>query len=241
MVARRGAPRGPMTGLALIDRNIRTIRGIGQNINARVQETAVLIVEHAAKGGVGGGNGDVSRALLLCQALPNTFNRNYLVGWFAAFAGTNVNLKKGTVNLFSKDSKKQRGFRVDEAKANNWFEAIDKNGERAPWYAGPEPEDYVPEGLGDVAEDIQNMVTRMNKKLAGTKTVKGKEVPLVSLTAEEEQQVHNALNFINQLAATLARREDVAAKKAMLDEAIAASEQDEEILEIIQPKEEAVA
>jgi hypothetical protein len=220
-----------IVGLAAIDREIKAMNGVLANVNTRVQSVAVAIIEHAA----GAGNGDVSRALTLCQMVRKhrTLNVAYLVGYFAAFAGTNVNLNKGTVNLFARDSKKQRGFRVEEARANNWYEAIDAEGNRAAWYAGPTPQDYVPDGIGDIAEQMLGFVERINKRLDGTKTVNGKEVPLVRLEKEDEEQVHNALSFIERIAATLARHEEVALLQARLAEATAATEQDEAVVEVI--------
>lgn len=232
------ADRAKLVGLAAIDRAIRTFKGNIVNTNERVQEILVAIVEHAA----GAGNGDVSRALTICQVIKSsrTMNAAYAVGWFAAFAGTNVNLAKGTVNLFSKDSKKQRGFRVDEARANNWFDAVDANGERAPWYAGPTPEDFQSEGIGDIATRIERFVKRMNDSLDGTKTVKGKEVPLVKLSDADREQVHNALELMARTAATLARHERIQAlREQVANEEGAKDEVIEELLTA--PMEKAVA
>lgn len=231
--------RKKIVGTAMIDRAIKSINGIIENVNERVHEVALAIVEHAD----GAGNGDVSRALTLCQMTKRhkSINTNFLVGWFAAFAGTNVNLNKGTVNLFSKDSKKQRGFRVAEAKANKWFEAIDNEGNRAAWYAGPQPEEYTPEGIGGVADTLHRTVKRLAERLDDTKKVNGKEVPLYKLTAEQRTEVDNALAFIDRISATLARQESVAALKQQLEAAVADAGQDDDVLNVINPKEEAVA
>lgn len=236
--------RAKMVGLAAIDRAIKSIAGVATNLNERVQETAVAIVEHAA----GAGNGDVSRALTLCQAVKRTrtLNASFLVGFFSAFAGTNVNLRgndgKGTVNLYARDSKKQRGFQVDEARANNWFDAVDPaTGERANWYQGPQPEDYVPEGIGDVADRFLRFTKRVNDDLGKTKTVKGKEVPVISLNDADKEQLHNALAFVERIAATLKRHEDVEQLKARLETATKEAGQDEEVLGVLEPKDQAVA
>jgi hypothetical protein len=231
--------RAALVGLAAIDRSIRTISGIVDNLFGRIQETAVAIVVHAA----GPGNGDMSRALTLCQAVNKhrSMNVNYLVGWFAAFAGTNVNLREATVKLFAKDNKKQRGFRVDEAKANNWFEAVDANGDKAKWYAGPVPDTYEPDGIGDIAQRMQNFVKNTAKRLDDTKTVNGKEVPVVRLTAEDRQQVESALAFIDRIAATIARHESVQKLEEQLKKATDEAGQDKDVLAVLEPKEEAVA
>jgi hypothetical protein len=236
------ANRAKIVGLAAITRAIKALDGIAGSLNVRVQEVAVAIVEH----GAGAGNGDMSKALDLVKlARKHRLNVAFLNGWFAYFGNCNVNLRgndgAGKVSLISKDSKRYRGFDVEGARANNWFEAIDDNGTRARWYEGPEPADYVPEGIGDIADDMTKFVERTNKKLAGTKTVKGREVPLVRLNEEDERQLHNALQFIERIAATLARHEKVQALAAKMAEATAATEQDEEVVAIIEPKEAAVA
>lgn len=228
-----------LEGLAAIDRSINTIRSNLENLNGRIQETAVAIVEHAA----GKGNGDVSRSLLLVQAVSKhrSVNTNYLIGWFAYFASTNINLKAATAKLFAKDSKKQRGFDVEGAKANNWFDAVDDEGNRAAWYQGPTPETYTPGGIGDVADSIHNFVKRTVERLDNTKTVGGKEVPLFELSKEDREQLDNALAFMDRLSATLARKERVAELTAAREAAIAEANQDVEVLNVITPQEEAVA
>lgn len=234
--------RAKIEGLAAIDRSIAQIRGNLDGLNDRIQETAVAIVEHAA----GKGNGDVSRALTLCQAIASkrTLNVNYLVGYFAYFAGTNVNLRKPSVSLFSKDSKKQRGFDVDGARANKWFEAVDAEGKRVFWYAGPEPEAYVPDGIGDIAERMQRFVKRTAETLDGEKEVNGKKVPLVQLSQADRTALDAALGFIDRIAATLARHENVQALTEQLQKATEEAGQDKEVLEVLhidEPKEMAVA
>lgn len=197
-----------IVGLAGIDKAIKQIAGVGANLNERVQECAVAIIEHAA----GAGNGDVSRALTLCQTVARfrTLDVGFLVGYFAAFAGANINLRKGTVNLFARDSKKQRGFRVDEARANNWYEAIDDEGNRAPWYQGPERPPFQPDGVGDIADYLARQAKRLMERLDGTKEVNGKDVPLVKVTKAEREQIEEAIDLIEVIAKRLARHEDIA-------------------------------
>ena len=197
-----------IVGLAGIDKAIKAIAGVGANLNERVQETAVAIVEHAA----GAGNGDVSRALTLCQTVAKmrTLDVGFLVGWFAAFAGTNVQLKKGTVSLFAKDSKKQRGFRVDEARANNWYEAFNDAGERSPWYQGPDRPPFQPDSVGDIADYLMRQTKRLFERLDGEKEVNGKTVPLVKVSKAEREQIEEALHLIETIANRLARHEDIA-------------------------------
>jgi hypothetical protein len=226
--------RAKIVGLAAIDRAIKTLDGIAGSLNERVQEVAVAIVEH----GAGAGNGDMSRALPLVQlARKHRLNVAFLGAWFAYFGNCNVNLRgndgKGKVSLISKDSKRFRGFDVAGARANNWFDAVNDDGERAAWYEGPEPAEYQPETIGDIASRITNFTKGLNDRLKGTKTVKGKEVPLVQLNAADEEQLHAALAFMERIAATLARHEEVQALAAKLEQVTAEAGQDKEVLEVL--------
>lgn len=238
-------------GDAAIGRAIKSLNGAltGPNgINNRVQDIAVSIVEHAA----GPGNGDVSRALDLCKtvARSRTLNVAYLVGWFAYFGNANVNLRgndgAGKVSLVSRDSKRYRGFDVEGARANNWFDAFNEKGERSPWYAGPQPAEYQPMTIGDLSERMTNFVKNMTKTLDGTKTVNGKEVPLVKLDEGDKLRFQSAMQAVTVLANSLARHEEVNELAQKLANAQAAAENDDEkfagIREVLQqPKEQAVA
>lgn len=234
-----------IVGLAGIDKAIKSVASIIGNVNVRVQDIAVAIVEH----GAGQGNGDMSRALTLCQTVRKhrTLNVAFLIGYFAYFASTTVNLRgndgKGKVNLMSRDAKGYRGFDVDGARANNWFDAIDDEGNRAPWYAGPEPAEYQPLTVGDIAERMNRFVTTTNTLLTSTKNVKGRDVPAVKLAEDDERQVHNALQFISRIAATLARHEEVEKLAQQLATAQEELEQDNDVVEVLatEPKEQAIA
>lgn len=231
-------------GLAAIDKGIKALAGIGNNLNQRVQDIAVAIIEHAA----GPGNGDMSRALTLTQTVNRmrTLNSAFLVGFFRYFGNCTVNLRadngKGKVSLLSKDAKAYRGgFDVVGARHNNWYDAFDADGNRSAWYAGPAPAEFQPFTVGDLAARMQTFVKNTTKLLTDTKTVNGKEVSQVRLSEGDEQQVKNALSFIDRIAATLARHEDVEEKAKALAEAQEALEQDNDVVELIQPKEQAVA
>lgn len=224
-----------IVGLAGIDRSIKSLSKIGANLNERVHDTALAIVEH----GAGQGNGDMSRALTLCQAVARLRSMNvaYLIGYFRHFASTTVNLRgndgKGKVSLMAKDAKGYRGFDVDGARVNKWYDAFDKEGNRAAWYAGPATPDFQPEGVGDIAERMRRFVKNTGTLLTGTKDVNGKPVPLVALAEGDRQQVENALLFISRIAATLARHDDVEQKAQALAKAQEATEQDNEIVEVL--------
>jgi hypothetical protein len=224
-----------IVGLAGIDKAIKAIGAVSANLNERVQDVAVAIIEHAA----GPGNGDMSRALTLCQTVrrTRTLNTAFLVGFFRHFGNANINFNAndgaGKVSLLSKDSKGYRGFDVDGARANNWYEAIDDKGERAPWYAGPMPAEYQPLTVGDLANRMVNFAKNTAKMLDDTKTVNGKEYPVVTLSEGDRKQVENALIFLDRIAATLARHEDVERKAQELAKAQEATEQDNGIVEIL--------
>ena len=236
--------RKKIEGLRAIDSAITQIGKVAQNLNDRVQDVLVAIVEHAA----GAGNGDVSRALTLVKTIKRypTLNSAFVVGWLRYFGNCNVNLSAndgaGKVSLLSKDSKAYRGgFDVDGARANNWADAIDKDGNRAAWYSGPEPAEFQPYGIGDIADRMQQFAERTAKLLDATKEVKGKEVPQVRLSADDRQQVNNALAFLSRIAATLARHDDVETLKQELAKAEAEAGADDEFIQIVSPKEKMVA
>lgn len=183
-----------IVGLAAIDRHIGQLSGIVANVNQRVQDIAVAIIEHAA----GDGAGDVSRALKLVKALPNSFRREYLIRYFRYFASTGIDLKKDKVGLISRDNKDFRGFDVDGARANNWFDAFDAAGNRAPWYEGPAPRDVEPNTLVEFGETISNFVKRQTKQLDATRD-DGK--PVYALTDEQRETAKQVLTAIDRVAA----------------------------------------
>lgn len=234
---------GNIVGLAAIDKAIKAFNGVASNLNDRVQDIAVAIIDHGANAG----NGDMSRALTLCQAVARhrTLNVTFLIGFFRHFASTNVNLRgndgKGKVSLMARDAKLYRGFDVAGAKANKWFDAFDADGKRSAWYAGPEPAEFQPYTVGDIAERMTRFVKTTNDLLTSKKEVKGKEVPAVQLTDDDERQVHNALQFINRIAATLARHEEVEKLAKQLETAKGDAVQDNEVIEVLAVKEKAVA
>lgn len=202
------------TGLAAIDGGIKELRGVVANVLDRVQVIAVAIIAHAA----GDGAGDVSRAGHLMAALPRSFDRNMLAGWFEAFGSINAaKLKNGEVKLLSRDSKNYVGFDVDGAKSNNWYDAFDSNGERADWYRGPNQPEFEPDSLGDIAGRFDNFAKRVEKSLTATKEVKGREVPQVELTNEDLEQVKAAIETVRKIGAKLACRERIGELKTELD------------------------
>lgn len=238
------AERKKYVGDAAIGRAIKSLGGKIEGLNQTVQDIAVSIVVHAA----GPGNGDVSRALDLCKTVQRhrTLNLAFLVGWFRHFGNCNVNVNaddgKGKVSLISKDSRAYRGFDPAGAEHNNWYDAYDPNtGKKAPWYQGPPPPEFKPATIGDLAEDFRRFVKRERDKLNGTKEVNGNVIPLVVISEADAKQLDSAFDFIERIANTLARHEDMEQAAKALAEAQEAAEADEEVVAIMQPKEKAVA
>lgn len=231
-------------GDAAIGRAIAGLGKLADNLNDRVQDIAVSIVEHAN----GAGNGDVSRFLQLVKAVKRTrtLNANYLIGWGRAFCSCNVNLSAndgaGKVSIHARDSKAYAqfgSFNVAGAKANNWYDAVNDEGTRALWYVGPTPAEFTPMTIGDAADDFTRFVEREVKRVNGTTKVGGKDVPTFNLTDDDKQQLNNAFDLIKRVAATIARHDRVAALKAAIEK----TEQgvDEPIDDLLGVKKAAVA
>jgi hypothetical protein len=235
---------GNIVGLAAIDKAIKGIANVGANLNERVQDVAVAIIEHAA----GDGNGDVSRALTLTQTVAKmrTLNQAYLIGFFRYFGNCNVNLNandgKGKVSLVSRDAKGYRGFDPAGAAHNKWYDAFDAAGKRADWYAGPAPAEYQPLTIGDLSARMQQFVKRTRDLLDKQVDERGYNGPAVVLAEGDRIAVGNALQFIERISNTLARHEDMEQAAQAMAKAQAEAEKDEGVLAVIQqPQEKAVA
>jgi len=236
---------GNIVGLAAIDKAIKGIANVGANLNERVQDVAVAIIEHAA----GDGNGDVSRALTLTQTVDKmrTLNQAYLIGFFRYFGNCNVNLSandgKGKVSLVAKDAKGYRGFDAAGAAHNKWYDAFDAAGNRANWYAGPEPAKYEPLTIGDLSQRMQQFVKRTRDLLDKQVDERGYNGPAVVLAEGDRIAINNAMQFIERISNTLARHEEVEQHMKAAAEAQEAAAEDEGVLAVIQqqPQEKAVA
>lgn len=252
------ADRKKYVGLAAIDKGIRAFEKIAGNVNDRVSDLAVSIIEH----GAGAGNGDMSRALYLCQAVKRhrTLNVAFLIGYFRYFGNCNVNLNadngKGKVSLVSKDSKSYRGFDPAGAREHNWFDAYDADGNKAPWYSGPPPAQFTPGSIGDVAAYLHGVTKTLNDRLTKEVEKPGYKGPAIVLPEGDLQQVRNAMAFIDRIANTLARHEEAEQAAKAMAEAMEAAEADEVVVSIMtkpveepkaeqaegeQPQEQAVA
>jgi hypothetical protein len=232
------ADRKLYNGDAAIGRAIKSLDGKIANLMNTVSDIAVSIIAHAA----GDGNGDVSRALELCKVVAKhkSMNVAFLVGFFRYFGRTNVNLRAndgaGSVSLIKPDAKGYRPFDVVGAKHNNWYEAVDNDGNRADWYAGPVPQDYEPQTIGDFAASLDRFVKRATDQLEGEKEVRGKKVPIYQMSDDDRVQAENALAFVRRIAATLARHENVNELQEKLEEERKAAAADKEVIGVIEAR-----
>ncbi len=134
--------------LKTIDSNIGLILKSGAELNDLIQNTAVGILLHAEK------HGDCTRALKLVQAMPKSFRRNLLIGWFATYSPIGMNVTTGKCGLHREGSKLYNPYDVKQA-------AI------TPWYNQPQTaaEDLVDTTVADVKEATSRLAKRYQKKL----------------------------------------------------------------------------
>lgn len=197
--------------LADIDKGIAQLRGIISNVNERVQEIAVAIVEHAFGTGDKQGSGDVSRVPKLLTALPNSMNRTFLIRWFAV-CNIGVDPQKGYApRVLSKDHRLfiPNDQRVAFARANNWYDAVAEDGTRAEWYEGPTPKTFEPNTIGDFGTQILNFAERMQKRLTAKREVNGREVPEYNLTEADRAEAQAALETLERLGKVVCAREEL--------------------------------
>lgn len=210
--------------LKQIDAKLGELRGVVANVGDRVQELAVAIIAHAA----GAGAGDVSRALTLVQALPNSFRREYLLQYLKYFGSIGIDLKGGKVRVLSRDNKAYRGFDVDGAKANRWDEPFEADGvTRKPWYQGPNPQAFESSTIGDFGMNVVNFGDRLAKQLDATKPRfpgSTDEVPVYALTPEQREQANAAISTLKRLGLSIAAGEEITnldERRKMLEETAA--------------------
>lgn len=200
------------------DKRIAGLRGLVANVNEEAQAIAVGIIAHAAKpASEGGGNGDVSRAIKLVQALPLSMNRTFMLRYLLYFGSIGINLKDGTCKVVSRDSKNFRGFDVDGAVANKWYEPFDEDGNRAHWYEGPNPRQFEPNTAVDFVGNVHNFIDRINRQLDETKKVNGTDVPLYRVDDETKANIRRVLGVMKKATAILGARD----AKAELERQIA--------------------
>lgn len=108
------------TTLQQIDKNITYIKTTGKNVQQRIHDTAVMIMEHSAN------HGDCSRALTLVQAMPKGMRRALVVKWFDKFSPIAINIvdkrpNDSSVRIRKMDSKKYVPYNLAGAKAVPWY------------------------------------------------------------------------------------------------------------------------
>lgn len=191
--------------LKAIDKGIGELRGVVGNTLAMAQAIAVAIVAHAFGTGEGQGSGDVSRASKLVQALPNAMNRSYLIRWFEQ-AGIAIGTADNgyPAKAVSKDSKRYKApaERLNFANANNWFDAVAKDGTRAPWYQGPTPQQQEPNTLLEFSDNVLSFVDRTAKAVKEG-TLRNSDKPLYVLNDDERVLVNHTLGLIRRIGTAL--------------------------------------
>jgi hypothetical protein len=197
---------------AMLDKEIRDLKGISKNLNERVQTVAVGIIEHDIN------HGDCSRAPKLINALPTGEQRRFLIQFLAYFGAIGVKMEKGTatgVGHIASDSNRYRKPDLEGARANMWFEPFDAAGNKADWYQGPNPRLFVPGTLGDLGVNIVQFADRTEKRLTDTRdNGAGVQVPNFELEQDELIQVRQALAVIRKVGNAVAAREQLANAQA---------------------------
>jgi hypothetical protein len=159
--------------LKIIDKNIRSITGNIAKLNGLIHDTGMLIMRHAND------HGDCTRALVLVKAMPASFRRGLLVGWFERNSPIRMNLTNDKVGMLKAEAKGYTPFNLEAAAAVPFYvEASTK--------APGEAKQYDTEAF-DKAFD--SFISRMNKQ------IKDGNVPEGDLAAIEAR--------INVLAAYL--------------------------------------
>lgn len=106
--------KGTTMTLKAIDSNIALVRTTGDAFNNLVQETGIMILEHAQK------HGDCTRALTLVKAMPASIRRTILVAWFSKYSPIRVVEKNDKVGLLKEGTKNYTPFDIEGAKAEPW-------------------------------------------------------------------------------------------------------------------------
>lgn len=211
-----------LTGSALsnatLDKEIKDLKGIVQNVNERVQVILVGIIAHAND------SGDCSRAKPLVNTLRTQEDRRNAVEFLAYFGNVGCKMEKGVcteVNRIDKGSKRYhaRGTGlfdadVDGAKSFDWWQPYDADGNRFPWFAGPPKPLYTPGTLGNLGENVMRFADRFlgtdtrDGELSKTKdNGAGKQVPIYDLTDHEREQATAILKGMRKLGLMLMARE----------------------------------
>lgn len=134
--------------LKIIDKNIRSITGNIAKLNDLIHTTAMLILSHAND------HGDCTRALVLVKAMPASFRRGLLVGWFERNSPIRMNLTNDKVGMLKAEAKGYTPFNLEAAAAVPFYVEQTK--------APGEAKQYDTEAF-DKAFD--SFIARMNKQI----------------------------------------------------------------------------
>jgi hypothetical protein len=134
--------------LKIIDKNIRSITGNIAKLNGLIHDTAMLILSHAND------HGDCTRALVLVKAMPASFRRGLLVGWFERNSPIRMNLNNDKVGMLKAEAKGYTPFDLEAAAA-------------VPFYVEQTKAPGEVKLIGAEAFDksFDSFVNRMNKQL----------------------------------------------------------------------------
>jgi hypothetical protein len=208
-----------LIGLTNISKGIRELKGIGANFDLRAQMVGVSIINHDLNGGNDGGpTGDCSKAKDLVNALRTQEDRRNMVAWLAYFGNIGCKMEGGIcteVQHFKQDNKRYRKPDLDGAKANNWFQPYEANGEKAFWFEGPPKPLYTQGTIGNLGDNIVNLADRYlgTDKRVGQLYDKvdrgdGTMVRRYNLTPHEIKQAEEVLHGLRNLGYILGAREE---------------------------------
>jgi hypothetical protein len=227
-----------LIGLTAIGQNIRELRGIISNAYERAQLIGVSIINHDLHGGKDGEpSGDCSKAKDLVNALRTQEDRRNMIAWLAYFGNIGCKMEGGVCTEgrhIPADSKRYRKADIDGAKANNWYEPYDANGNKAFWFEGPAKQLFTPGTIATVGDNILNFADRFIGKdgkpgqLDATKdNGAGKVVPLYDLTNEQRrmaEQVFTGLKRFGALLTAQATKEELQHELDRVNDLLAKSE-----------------
>lgn len=140
-----------MERLTKINNSIRNIKVTVGNLNTRIQDTAVLCIEHAKE------TGDANPAMRLVEAIQPRL-RQPLVLFFETYSLINIKKAKGGFSC-SLSKVQTRTWDMDGAKANPWYESAAAK------------KDDLPIDLMDLDKKIVSLVNFAEKKIKEGKTV----------------------------------------------------------------------
>jgi hypothetical protein len=207
-----------LTGVtnAMLDKEIKDLKGIVANAHERAQVIAVAVIEHDRE------HGDCSRAKALVNAIANREERNFMVQFLAFFGAIGCKMEKGVCTGVGHIDVKAKNYHKPDltgAKNNLWFEAYNAAGEKAHWFQGPPKPAYIPGTLGDVGQNVLNFADRLTKNLDATKdNGRGEQVPIYDLSDDDRKEMSVALDAIRKIGRRVMAREMLETANSVIEE-----------------------